>query len=65
MLQQKTIALVKSTIPSLAKHGEKVTQNFYARLFAAHPELKNVFNMNNQQYGDQPRALADAVCLCR
>jgi hemoglobin-like flavoprotein len=27
-----------------------------------HPELKNVFNMNNQRNGDQREALFNAIC---
>ena len=61
MLSQQTIETVESTIPLLAEHGQTITQNFYGKLFAAHPELKNVFNLNNQQDGNQSRALADAV----
>ncbi|PHS68122.1 MAG: nitric oxide dioxygenase [Methylophaga sp.] len=61
MLSQQTIEVVESTIPLLAEHGQTITQNFYEKLFAAHPELKNVFNLNNQQDGNQSRALADAV----
>ncbi len=61
MLNQETIELVQSTVPLLAKHGQEITQKFYGRLFTAHPDLKNIFNMNNQKYGNQPRALADTV----
>ena len=61
MLSQQTIETVQSTIPLLAEHGQTITQNFYEKLFVAHPELKNVFNLNNQQDGNQARALADAV----
>ena len=61
MLSQQTIETVQSTIPLLAEHGHTITENFYEKLFKAHPELKNIFNMNNQQNGNQSRALADAV----
>jgi nitric oxide dioxygenase len=61
MLSQQTIETVQSTIPLLAEHGQAITKNFYGKLFQAHPELKNIFNMNNQQDGEQSRALADAV----
>ena len=61
MLSQQTIETVESTIPLLAEHGQTITENFYKKLFEAHPELKNVFNLNNQQDGNQSRALADAI----
>lgn len=61
MLSKTTIDTVKSTVPLLTEHGEAITRCFYNKLFTAHPELKNVFNMVNQQRGEQPRALADAV----
>ncbi|OUR71274.1 nitric oxide dioxygenase [Methylophaga sp. 41_12_T18] len=61
MLSQQTIETVQSTIPLLAEHGQKITEHFYESLFKAHPELKNIFNENNQKDGNQARALADAV----
>ncbi|GGF17658.1 flavohemoprotein [Halobacillus andaensis] len=60
-LSEKTIQTVKSTVPVLAEHGEAITTHFYQRMFADHPELKNIFNMTNQKAGRQPRALANAV----
>src|SRR3954467_1469981 len=61
MLKPETIALVKSTAPVLAEHGYTIIQRFYERLFQAHPELKNLFNMRHQERGEQQRALAAAV----
>lgn len=61
MLDAKTIAIIKSTVPVLAEHGLSITQAFYRRLFSKHPELKNVFNQSNQREGKQPMALANAV----
>lgn len=60
-LDQKTIDIVKSTVPVLEEHGEKITKRFYEMMFANHPELLNVFNQTNQKQGKQPRALANAV----
>ncbi|WP_173918120.1 NO-inducible flavohemoprotein [Halobacillus sp. Marseille-Q1614] len=60
-LDQKTIETVKATVPVLAEHGEAITKHFYQRLFEAHPELKNIFNMTNQRAGRQSKALAGAV----
>lgn len=61
MLQQTTIDTVKATAPVLAEHGLAIVQRFYDRLFDAHPELKNLFNMRHQEHGEQQRALAHAV----
>jgi len=63
MVSQETIAIVKSTAPVLAEHGEAITRVFYQRLFANHPELKNIFNMTHQQKGSQPKVLANAVFM--
>ncbi|MBB5503305.1 NO-inducible flavohemoprotein [Paraburkholderia sp. MM5384-R2] len=61
MLTQKTKDIVKATAPVLAEHGYPIIQRFYRRLFEAHPELKNVFNMAHQEQGQQQQALARAV----
>lgn len=61
MLDQKKIDIVKSTVPVLEKHGEKITTRFYQLMFGAHPELLNIFNHANQKQGRQQRALASAV----
>jgi nitric oxide dioxygenase len=61
MLTQKTKDTVKATAPVLAEHGYPIIQRFYERLFQAHPELKNVFNMVHQEQGQQQQALARAV----
>ncbi|MDR6858186.1 NO-inducible flavohemoprotein [Variovorax guangxiensis] len=61
MLTPSTIATVKATAPVLAEHGFTIIQRFYERLFEAHPELKNLFNMRHQERGEQQRALAAAV----
>ena len=68
MLTQKTIDIVKSTAPVIAAAGPAVTQHFYQRMFQHNPELKDVFNMSNQQSSDentpssQQKALFNAVC---
>lgn len=53
MLDSQTIATVKSTIPLLSATGPKLNAHFYDRMFMHHPELKDIFNMNNQRNGDQ------------
>ncbi|KAI1452679.1 flavohemo protein [Annulohypoxylon moriforme] len=55
------IAIVKATAPVLKEHGTTITTLFYKNMIAAHPELKNIFSMSNQESGAQPRALAAAV----
>ncbi|AVR00173.1 nitric oxide dioxygenase [Oceanobacillus iheyensis] len=61
LLDQKTMDIIKSTVPVLAEHGGSITKHFYSRLLEEHPELKNVFNQTNQRKGDQPKALANTV----
>lgn len=55
------IALVKSTVPVLRENGVALTSYFYNRMLTNHPELKNIFNLDSQNSGRQPRALAAAV----
>jgi nitric oxide dioxygenase len=52
---------VKATVPVLAEHGVPIIRRFYTRLFEAHPELRNVFNIAHQDQGQQQQALARAV----
>ena len=61
MLSQKTIDIVKSTVPVLETHGVAITTTFYRNLFEAHPELLNIFNHANQEKGRQQNALANTV----
>ena len=55
------IELVKSTVPVLREHGVTLTTYFYKRMLNNNPELKNVFNLDDQTSLRQPRALAAAV----
>ena len=55
------IELVKATVPVLRESGVALTTYFYQRMLKNHPELKNTFNMDHQDTGRQPRALAAAV----
>ena len=55
------IELVKATVPVLRESGVALTTYFYNRMLNNHPELKNTFNMDHQNSGRQPRALAAAV----
>jgi nitric oxide dioxygenase len=61
MLDQKTIKIIKSTVPVLEVHGEQITTVFYKTMFENHPELLNIFNHANQKQGRQQRALAGTV----
>ncbi|MGO2073877.1 NO-inducible flavohemoprotein [Pseudoalteromonas sp. AOP31-A2-14] len=61
MLSDKTIEIVKSTVPLLAQAGTVVTEHFYKRLFSHNPELQDIFNMANQQSGRQQFALFNAL----
>ncbi|MCM3764276.1 NO-inducible flavohemoprotein [Neobacillus niacini] len=61
MLNQKTIEIVKSTVPVLEQYGEQITIRFYQLMFGNHPELLNIFNHANQKQGRQQKALAGTV----
>lgn len=52
---------IDASVPVLREHGLTITQAFYRKLFAAHPELTNLFNMGNQANGVQQQSLAMAV----
>lgn len=60
-LDQKTMDIVKSTVPVLEQHGNAITKHFYERMLSEVPELKNIFNQTNQEKGGQPKALAATV----
>ena len=49
MLQQQTIDIIQATVPVLEVHGLTITKTFYKNMFAAHPELLNIFNHTNQE----------------
>lgn len=61
MITAESLAIVQATVEIVRAHGRDITGTFYASLFAAHPELKKLFNMSNQATGDQQQALASAV----
>lgn len=53
---------VRATLPAIAANIDRITTAFYARLFAAHPQLRrDLFNRGNQAQGSQPRALAASI----
>lgn len=61
MLSGQQREIVKATVPALREHGETITRTFYGDMFAAHPELYNLFNPANQRDGGQARSLAASV----
>ena len=61
MMTQQQKNLILSTVPVLKEHGQELTKHFYNRMFTHNPELKNMFNMGNQQNSKQQTALAFAV----
>ncbi|MBC7567238.1 MAG: NO-inducible flavohemoprotein [Pedobacter sp.] len=52
---------ITATVPFLKEHGVLLTKHFYQNMFEHNPELKNMFNMSNQESGKQQTALAMAV----
>lgn len=61
MLDQKTMDIIKATVPALREHGVTITTRFYERMFEKNPEVAPLFNMARQRNGEQPKALAMAV----
>ena len=61
MLDQKTIDIIKSTVPVLKEHGLEITTTFYKNMFKNNPEVKPLFNMDKQSSGEQPKALAMTI----
>ncbi|MCV7315440.1 hemin transporter [Mycolicibacillus parakoreensis] len=62
MLNEKSAAVVKETLPVVGAAIEQITRRFYATMFVDHPELeRDLFNQGNQARGDQQRALAGAI----
>lgn len=61
MLSEASRTYIDASVPVLREHGEAITRRFYTRMFERHPELKNLFNMGNQQSGTQQQSLASAL----
>lgn len=59
-LSPQTIAIVKSTAPSLQQHGLAITTRTYERLFVD-PAIKELFDDAAVKSGEQPRRLAGAI----
>lgn len=61
MLSATARPYIDASVPVLREHGLAITTTFYRSMFAAHPELTNLFNMGNQANGSQQQSLAAAV----
>jgi nitric oxide dioxygenase len=61
MLSASSRPLIQASVPVLREHGPRIARTFYANMFAAHPELQNVFNMGNQAQGTQQQVLSGAL----
>lgn len=62
MLSEQSAATVRATLPAVGAAIGEITERFYARLFAAHPDLlRNLFNRGNQASGVQKQALAGSI----
>ncbi|WP_020006255.1 globin domain-containing protein [Salinicoccus albus] len=61
MIAEAKKQVIKDTVPVLEAHGTEITTVFYKRMFEAHPEMLDIFNLTNQKVGDQPKALAMTV----
>jgi nitric oxide dioxygenase len=60
-LSDKTIDLVKATVPALETHGLAITRRMYERMFQ-NSEIRDLFNQSHHgEIGAQPKALAAAV----
>jgi nitric oxide dioxygenase len=61
MISAASRPYIDASVPVLREHGIAITTTFYRNMFAAHPELSNLFNMGNQANGAQQQSLASAV----
>ena len=60
-LSDRTIALIKATVPALDQHGPAITRRMYELMFR-NPAIAELFNQSHQDAaGAQPKALAGAV----
>ncbi|WP_416968025.1 globin domain-containing protein [Streptomyces sp. 4F14] len=62
MLSERSVPVIRRTLPVVGAHIEKIAGRFYENLFAAHPELlRDLFNRGNQANGEQRTALAGSI----
>src|SRR6478735_6607074 len=62
MRSDKARPVIEATLPLVGSRIGEITPKFYARLFAAHPELLDgLFSRSNQRSGNQQQALAGSI----
>ena len=61
MISASSRPYIDASVPVLRQHGPAITTTFYASMFKAHPELRQLFNMGNQASGVQQQSLASAL----
>ncbi|MYS81548.1 globin domain-containing protein [Embleya scabrispora] len=62
MLSERSIPVIRATLPAVGAALDEITGRFYAGMFDAHPELlRDVFNRGNQANGEQRQALAGSI----
>ncbi|MFG2880106.1 globin domain-containing protein [Streptomyces sp. NPDC048337] len=62
MLSKTSTETVRATLPAVGAAIGDITDLFYRKLFAAHPELlRDLFNRGNQNAGLQKQALAGSI----
>ncbi len=60
-LSERTIALIKATVPALEAHGLDIVREMYSRMFQ-NAEIRDLFNQSHHgDAGSQPRALTGAI----
>jgi nitric oxide dioxygenase len=60
-LSDRTVALVKATVPPLEAHGLEIVRVMYGRMFQ-NPMIRDLFNQSHHgDAGSQPRALTAAI----
>jgi nitric oxide dioxygenase len=60
-LSDRTIDIVKATVPALEAHGLDITRRMYERMFQ-NAAIRDLFNQSHHgETGSQPKALAAAV----
>lgn len=60
-LSDRTVSLVKATVPALEAHGLDIVHEMYSRMFQ-NPAIRDLFNQSHHgDAGSQPRALTGAI----
>ncbi|MDT9686544.1 globin domain-containing protein [Streptomyces sp. TRM76323] len=62
MLSERSVPVIRATLPAVGAAIGEITELFYAKLFTERPELlRDLFNRGNQANGEQQRALAGSI----